>query len=210
MTPRPDEERSASRARRVFGLAACAGVAAIAFSACSGPKDGELFPGTFPSEATFKPVSAPLEARCGTLDCHGSFARNMRIFSKNGIRADESTVSGVQDTTDTEVQLNYESVVSIEPEKLSGIVSHMGQNFEKWIVYTKGSGAEHHKGGSRFAKGDDTYKCLLSWVTGAVDMTACAQSTAAFMRPDEMPPPTDTGTDPSSSGQPPDGNPPQP
>jgi hypothetical protein len=206
MTKHPYDERSASRAWRVLGLVACAGMAAVAFCACSGPKDGELFVGTFPNATTFKPVSAPLEARCGTLDCHGSFARNMRIFGKDGIRASEDTVSGIQDTTDEEVQLNYESVVSIEPEKLSGIVSHAGQNFDKWIVITKGSGAEHHKGGSRFAKGDDTYRCLLSWVTGAVDMNACAQSVATFMRPGAMPP----GTDPSSSGQPPDGTPPQP
>ena len=209
MTQPPDERRFTSRARRVLGLVACAGVACVSFLACSGPKDGQLFVGTFPNESTFKPVSAPLEARCGTLDCHGSFARNMRIFGKNGIRADENTVSGIQDTTDAEIQLNYQSVVSIEPEKLSGIVAHAGQNFEKWIVYTKGSGAEHHKGGSKFAKGDDTYKCLLSWVSGALDMNACAQGAATVIRPGEMPP--GTGTGPSTSGQPPDGtNPPQP
>jgi hypothetical protein len=109
-------------------------------------------------------------------------------------------VSGVQNTTDAEVKLNYDSVVSIEPEKFSDIVTKGGQDFDKWIVITKGSGAEHHKGGSRFVKGDATYVCLFSWVTGTVNMDACAASVAAVVRPGT--PPADTPT-PSASGQPP-------
>ena len=198
MSHLPAEERSASRALRA--LVACGCVAAASFFACSGPKDGEVFVGNFPNEATFKPVSAALEARCGTLDCHGSFYRNMRVYGKDGIRAGRNDVSGIQDTTDEEVQLNYDSVVSIEPEKFSDIVTKAGQGFDKWIVITKGSGTEHHKGGSRFVKGDATYVCVLSWVTGTVNMDACAASVTAAMRPDT--PPAGTAA-PSASGQPP-------
>jgi len=199
MSHLPDEERSAGRA--LCTLAACACVASASFFACSGPKDGDVFVGNFPSEATFQPVSAALEARCGTLDCHGSFYRNLRVYGKDGIRAGKDDVSGVQNTTDGEVQLNYDSVVSIEPEKFSDIVTKAGQDFDKWIVVTKGTGSEHHKGGSRFVKGDATYVCLLSWVTGTVNMAACAASVAAVVRP---------GTPPVDTGQPPDGNPPPP
>jgi hypothetical protein len=206
MIPRPDVERSTNRALRALGLAAFAGLASVSFFACSGPKDGELFPGTFPSADMFQPVSAALEMRCGTLDCHGSFSRNLRVYGKNGIRAGKD-ISGVQNTTEDEVQLNYDSVVSIEPEKFSNIVAHAGQGFDKWIMITKGTGAEHHKGASRFVKGDPTYVCLLSWVTGALNIDACTQSVATVVQPGQPPPSTD---DPSASGQPPDGPPPQP
>jgi hypothetical protein len=201
MIHRTDEERSATRALRRLGFAACAGVASVAFFACSGPKDGQVFVGTFPSAETFQPVSAALEARCGTLDCHGSFYRNLRMFGMNGIRGTVNEVSGVHATTDEEVLLNYESLVSIQPEQFSNIVSHRGQGFDKWIVVTKGTGAEHHQGSSRFAKGDLTYTCLLSWVTGSVNMDACTESATSVMRP---------GGEPTGTDVPPDTNQPQP
>jgi hypothetical protein len=201
MSQRIHMEHSDGRALR--GLVACAVATSLSFFACSGPKDGQVFTGTFPSDATFTPVSTPLEWRCGTLDCHGSSYRNLRIYGKDGLRAARENVSGIQETTEQEIKLNYDAVVSIEPEKFSDIVKKAGQGFDKWIMITKGTNAEHHKGGGRFVKGDATYVCLFSWVTGSVNMDACTESTNAAMTRPGAPPPAGTDT-------PPDSDPPQP
>jgi hypothetical protein len=48
--------------------------------------DGTIDPATPPSEPAFRPVAEVLLDRCGTLDCHGSKYRNMRLFGLGGSR----------------------------------------------------------------------------------------------------------------------------
>jgi len=91
-------------------------------------------------------------------------------------------------TSQDEYDANYQSLVSIAPEVISAIVQRRGQGFDKWIVVTKGTNAEYHKGGARFAKNDDTYRCVLSWIQGAVNMDPCLTS-AQVVAPDMVPTP---------------------
>lgn len=156
---------------------------AALLSSCSGPSE-ETVSFTFPDSATFPPVSDALEINCGTLDCHGSIYRNMRIFGIYGVRINSKLVPGRDPTTAEEYEANYASVVSIEPENLSAIVTNKGQGFDKWELILKGTNAEVHKGGQRIVKGDATYTCIQSWVNGNVDMNACMQS-AMLMKPAE-------------------------
>jgi hypothetical protein len=161
---------------------ALASVLLASVVACSGPKDGQTVVLATPDSATFPPVSDALEVRCGTLDCHGSIYRNLRMYGIYGVRADSKAVTGVGATTEDEYQRNYASLISIAPEALSAIVTAHGAGFEHWIVITKGTNAENHKGGERMKKGDPAYNCLSSWVLGALDMNACTDA-AGIMPP---------------------------
>jgi hypothetical protein len=182
-----------SRLRRAIRALWLTAGAAFAL-ACSGPADNQIFTLTLPDETTFPLVSDALELRCATIDCHGNLPRNMRLYSEYGLRLKKGDVTGIANTTDDEYAANYESIVTIEPEKITGIVKNHGQNFDHWIVVTKGTGAEHHKGGSKFAKGDVMYTCLLSWIQGNINMDACLMA-KAIMAPDIM--------QPMSAGNPP-------
>lgn len=144
----------------------------IVAAACSGPPaDGLYYPNPPPYEG-FVPVADALETRCGTLDCHGNSARNLRVYGIDGIRSG-GNVTGNKATTEEEYQKTYSAFVAIQPEILSQIVSQHGARPERWIVITKGRGAEHHKGGSRMAPGDAMDVCITSWLTGVVDQEKC-------------------------------------
>ena len=149
---------------------------AVLLVACSGPKEG-TFTIVAPPENTFAPVvSDALEVHCGTLDCHGSVYRNLRFFGHFGTRASPDEKTGIEPTSDEEYVRNYDSLIAIEPEALSTIMQKHGAGFDSWIVVTKGTNAEVHKGGQQMKKGDTTYTCLSSWILGAVQMDACLQS----------------------------------
>jgi hypothetical protein len=188
-------------AKSIAGVSA---VCAAVLASCSGPSNTETVSFTFPDSMQFTSLVSPaLEIRCGTLDCHGSIYRNLRFFGKYGSRLSSKDATGLQDTTPDELQRNYESLVSLEPENLASIAAKHGQGFDKWMVVLKGTNAVFHKGGERMKKGDPTYTCLLSWVTGAADMNAC--TTAAMpMAPMIMPSataPTDGMPPPSGASQ---------
>jgi len=174
-----------SRTFRTLVASLAAACSAALLGACSGPSANDTFSFTAPDGTTFPPVSDALEIRCGTLDCHGNFYRNMRLFGIYGVRLNTSLVTGRDPTSPDEYQRNYQSVISIEPENFASIVANHGQGFDHWVVVLKGTNAEVHKGGQRMKKGDPTYTCLLSWVTGAVNMDACNQA-VALMPPEPM------------------------
>jgi hypothetical protein len=158
-------------------LAACAMLFAVA--ACAGPKDGQLYTSDPPKFDGFEPVSDALEVHCGTLDCHGSSYRNFRIYGIYGQRLDHGT-SGKGATTADEYTATYQSLIAIQPEVLSELVMDHAARPERWIVVTKGRGAENHKGKSRMHAGDATDTCLLSWVAGAEVQDACNQAAAVL------------------------------
>src|SRR5262249_50408477 len=68
-------------------LAACSSFDPNALTTVKGPAFGD-------QGADFRPVSAVIERRCGTLDCHGSLARPMRIFGQYGLRESPSDAGG--------------------------------------------------------------------------------------------------------------------
>ena len=72
-----------------------------------------------------------LGSHCGSLDCHGHPARNMRIYAYNGLRI--ADVSGTGTTTDAEYDASYQSVIAIDPEALAFVVDEGGDRPERWI-----------------------------------------------------------------------------
>ena len=56
-----------------------------------------------PSPGRFVIVSSLIEPHCGTSDCHGDPARNLRIYGRNGLRASGNDVTGGNDTTLEEI-----------------------------------------------------------------------------------------------------------
>jgi len=158
-------------------------LAALGAASCSGPPDAPRFLFKNPppygggdagtAGALFRPVSDALELHCSTLDCHGAPARNLRLFGAAGVRLDPRGLVGKSLTTDKEYEANYESIIAIQPEVLNTIVAQRGVRPERWLVITKGRGTEHHKGEVRMIAGDDTDRCVTSWLTGTLDTKAC-------------------------------------
>jgi hypothetical protein len=112
-------------------------------------------------------VSAYMERRCGTLDCHGSFEIPMRLHGQLGRRdPTEGNIPGGALTTTAELEANYGAVCSVEPEKTSEQVSDFGQSAEDLLIVRKARGIEGHKGGTVVKQGDAADKCIVSWLRG--------------------------------------------
>lgn len=160
---------------------------AAASVGCAGPSGDDKFVIVPPQgPPTFNPVSTALELHCGTLNCHGNEARNMRFFGLYGVRLDPREKTGFGSTTDAEFLANYESLIAIEPERLSQIVRSGGANSNKWVVLSKGRGDEHHKGGARLVRGDAADTCLVSWILarpGGAPVNAEACDAASTFEP---------------------------
>jgi len=175
-------------------LATLAPLAALALAStalgCTGPDfSGELVVGpafgkskTDKSGALFQPVSAVLEKRCGTLDCHGSTFRPLRIYGQFGLRfpMDRKTfeaslgaslgtyeqyyTGGAVVTTPEELLQNYQSVIGLEPELTTQVV-------EKTLLpdaltfIRKPRLAEKHKGGRIWDQGKPGDRCLGDWIS---------------------------------------------
>jgi hypothetical protein len=142
---------------------------------------------------TFRDVSPVLEARCGTLDCHGSIARPLRIYGRQGLRkyvdfaatdaesvalkaeinADEGEAEyfpgGLQGTTSAELADNYDSVCGLEPELMDKV--RKGQETPDVLSLTrKARLVEKHKGGKIFIPAQSPGDlCITSWLTAPAD-----------------------------------------
>jgi hypothetical protein len=162
----------------VFALTASAG------SGCSPPPKGELERETGPraSSTTFRTagVATVFEKRCGTLDCHGDPARNLRIYSGQGLRLpnDAGLAVGKGDTTQDEVLASYQSILTLEPELTNKVLE--GGDPYQLLVLKKPLGLEKHKGGTMIRRGDDAERCIVSWLeegpSKLVEQDACARA----------------------------------
>jgi hypothetical protein len=113
-------------------------------------------------------VSAFMERRCGTLDCHGSTLRPMRLLGKYGLRDPaQKNVTGGAATTAAELDQNYAAVCNVAPEQMDKAATDFGQSAEKLLVLQKARGVEGHKGGTIVTKGTPGDDCLLGWLSGA-------------------------------------------
>jgi hypothetical protein len=165
-------------------LSAFAGTA-LAASGCGdlGPETVDIATPPFDTLG-FAPVSAVLERRCGTLDCHGHASRPLRIYGQYGLRRYEPEGSpnvenypeyysgGKEPTTLAELQDNYRSVLALEPE-LSGQVFSKKAAPEVLTIVRKARLLEKHKGGLLWNKGDSGDICMTNWLTGNTDTTQC-------------------------------------
>lgn len=162
----------------------------VALVSCSTPEDGRTNAATLDAK-TFGPVSEVLVVRCGSLDCHGSRYRNYRLVGYGAGRLEPTTTPDGAKTTDAEIAYNYGSTVGVEPETMREVAAAKGAGADRLTLVRKARGEEAHKGDRRIVPGDAADRCLLSWLSGATDTTACA---AAKAEPTDSPT-TDAGSD---------------
>ena len=140
----------------------------------------------------FKPVSNVLERRCGTLDCHGEYARPLRIYGQTGLRfvteeevqnpdlaRENDTISGGKGTTVEEVELNWRSVCGLEPERTAQVVAGSLSPRELMLIRKPlqlETSLEKHKGGQLFLSGGPGEVCVSCWLQGFPDTTECADA----------------------------------
>jgi hypothetical protein len=172
-------------------LALAAGILAAVGSACTAVNVNAITEVTGPDYGQFSEVSSSaggmpvdgvsvvLERRCGTLDCHGQVGRPLRIYGQYGLRfkGDAGSVPGVQSTTATEHEANYQSVIGLQPELMTEVVQGNAPP-EDLMLLRKPLQLERHKGGAVFVDGDDAETCLRSWLAGQTNFTACTAAVA--------------------------------
>jgi len=125
-----------------------------------------------PSRADFPPVADAMQLSCGTLDCHGQVGRNLRLYGRYGLRLDPTYDPLTQQTSDAEYDASYASVVGLEPEAMSSVVQHHSGP-DALAMVRKSRGTELHKGGQLVNPGDPLDSCMVGWLVGAPDATAC-------------------------------------
>src|SRR5262245_61170920 len=103
-------------------VVACVVAGAASLAACD-TDQGTIDPATPPSGPAFRPVAEVLLDRCGTIDCHGSKYRNMRLFGFGSARLVPTDRPDAPQTTDAEVESDYESVVALEPDIIRQVVA---------------------------------------------------------------------------------------
>ena len=155
--------------------------------ACSSPDAGARVDAGGPDRAQFATVLPVLGRRCGSLECHGSPYRNMRLYGFGGLRlpgkagGDAGFIAtpdpqGPEIPLDTEVTASYEAVVGLEPEIMRQVVAAKGAGSDRLTFVRKGRGDEDHKGLKRYCRGDSADVCIQSWLAGGVDADACGRA----------------------------------
>jgi hypothetical protein len=170
-----------------LGGAGALGALGVA-AGCSGVDESAVVSVQCPpgDPASFRPVSAVVEQRCGTLDCHGSSFRPLRIYGRYGLRRpeirdagsellyEEYYPGGDEPTTDAELEDNLRSICGLEPELLTGVVAKTSDPGVLSFI-RKPRLREKHKGGLIWYKGDPGDQCLTNWLTGGKDVSKCQE-----------------------------------
>jgi hypothetical protein len=161
------------------------GLAALAvLVGCSGSDpSARVDANVLPRGDAFRPVAQVFVDSCGSIDCHGSKYRNMRLFGFGSERLDPTMEPDAQDTTSPEVDEDYNAVVSVEPEVTRAVAQDHGHDPERLTFLRKGRGAEAHKGGTRLIVGGPADNCVLSWLAGSVDGATCRAAVPRLASP---------------------------
>lgn len=164
-----------TRALYTLLLGATFAFGGVATAACSSPDTAARVDPIGPSRADFKYVAPVLSRRCGSIDCHGSAFRNMRVYGYGGQRLGAAATSPDVPNTLTveEINATYDSVVGLEPEKMREVVQSGGAGPERLTFLRKGRGDEDHKGDRRITPGDASDRCITSWLAGNVRIDDC-------------------------------------
>lgn len=156
------------------------GVTLLAAAACSAPPSDARDVYRAPDPTTFPPLGDTLENHCGSLDCHGNIARNMRVYGVNGLRLDPNNFTGAENnmgsgdvTTPAEYEATYRAVTLLEPELMAQVLADHGADPQRLTIVRKARGTEHHKGGAPMPAGSPGDVCLVSWLAGNIDKSAC-------------------------------------
>ncbi|MEA2698166.1 MAG: hypothetical protein QOI66_2437 [Myxococcales bacterium] len=126
-----------------------------------------------PTRLNFERVADAMQPHCGTLDCHGQIGRNLRLFGGRGLRLAPNTNPVDGDTTAVEYDATFWSVVGLEPEALTAVLTDNGADPERLSLIRKARGHERHKGGTLMNAGDNLDQCLNSWLTAQVLEAPC-------------------------------------
>jgi hypothetical protein len=139
-----------------------------------------------PKRVAFDKVADALVATCGTLDCHGQPARNLRLYGSHSMRLLPTDDPGSAATTTAERDADFWSVTGLEPEAIDVVVRAGGDRPERLSLFRKGLGLEKHKGGTVAVVGGALDLCLRAWLQGRTDDTSCRA--AIPMRDPSAPP----------------------
>ena len=167
------------------GFGALRTVALAMLAGCSFPDASAQFTESVPDRASFADVAQAMVQKCGTLDCHGTAYRNLRVYGNTGLRllpTDQPLSPPC--TTTPEVDQDFDSVVGLEPEAMSALVAAHGQNPDALTLVRKARGIENHKGGTVMKVGDALDTCITSWLAGSAETGACQDA-----GPPTVPPP---------------------
>ncbi len=164
---------------------ACVLLLTLAAAGCNLPSSSAEFTESVPDRASFPDVAQALVQHCGTVDCHGTPYRNLRLYGNTGLRL-LATDLPLQPpcTTTGEVDQDFDSVVGLEPEAMSVVVAQHGANPDLLTMVRKARGIESHKGGVVMHVGDNLDTCITSWLTGSTQAGACQAA-----GPPTVPPP---------------------
>jgi hypothetical protein len=172
--------------RKAALLCLIVGASTAALSCSDAPGKGDKFDrkvGTRASPGSFRKagVSAVFEKRCGSLDCHGTPDRSLRIYSSSGLRlpADPPNTPGSGVTTLDEVTANYQSLMNLEPERTNDLIA--GGDPYQMLIVKKPLELEKHKGGPALKSKDVAERCIISWLTEdpaltPIDAAACGDA----------------------------------
>jgi hypothetical protein len=151
-----------------------AALATIVLAGCRLPSSSAVFTEQVPDRTSFPDVAQAMVAHCGTLDCHGTPYRNMRLYGNVGLRwAATDQPLNPPCTTSNEVDQDFDSVVGLEPETMSTVVAQHGANPNLLTMVRKARGIESHKGGTVMKPGDDLDTCITSWLAGSTQASLC-------------------------------------
>jgi hypothetical protein len=170
--------------RLVVGFVFLSTVAAMVWSvSCSPPANARIGVDA-PNEALFPAPADLLAYRCGSLDCHGTIARNFIVWSCYGLRLDEDAAPGCRqqggtNTTSEEYNATYRSLVGLEPTVMSQVVASGGQDPDLLTFVRKARGEEAHKGGKLWDAGAPEDQCVAQWLADNSATTATCKAALA-------------------------------
>ncbi|MGH7330597.1 MAG: hypothetical protein ACREJX_19785, partial [Polyangiaceae bacterium] len=75
---------------RSFAIAISYVMLAGALACTTTASDDRFVQTSLPDRGSFGPASALLDVRCGSTDCHGNVARNLRLYGSAGLRLSSS------------------------------------------------------------------------------------------------------------------------
>lgn len=139
-----------------------------------------------PKRLGFDKVADALVATCGTLDCHGQPARNLRLYGSHSMRLLPTDDPGSAPTTTAERDADFWSVTGLEPEVIDVVVREGGDRPLRLSLFRKGLGIEKHKGGTVAVVGGALDLCLRAWLQGRTDDTSC-RAAVPTREPGSMP-----------------------
>ncbi|MGE0787525.1 MAG: hypothetical protein AB7S26_17760 [Sandaracinaceae bacterium] len=150
---------------------------------CPAPQGASLQPLPDARYATY--IHPLFEGSCATLDCHGDEGRPLRLYSETGLRItdDLRTAPGEPTIPVTAEELvdNVHAIAIVD-------VDHpiVEERFLLLKPLSNVGGGVHHYGGRIWTGVDDpAYRCVRSWLEGAIDAPACDEAVAR----DGLPPP---------------------